>query len=109
MLEKHSPDWPTPRPPKRKQNTPYVPNDVVFGQAAQNLPPPDESKPLDKKGKKLVHQVVGIFLYYGRVVNMTILCALSKIASQQSAPTKKTMERVNTFLDYMAIHPDAII
>ena len=40
---------------------------------------------------------------------MTILSALSEIASQQTAPTEKTMERVNTFLDYMATHPDAVI
>ena len=40
---------------------------------------------------------------------MTILCALSEIASQQTAPTEKTMERVNIFLDYMATHPDAVI
>ena len=104
---KHSSDWPI--PPSRKQHTPFVPNDVVFGRAAQDLPPPDESKPLDEKGKKRVQQVVGIFLYYGRAVDMTILCALSEIASQQAAPTEKTMERVNTFLDYMATHPDAII
>ena len=40
---------------------------------------------------------------------MTILCALNEIASQQAAPTEKTMERVNTFLDYMATHPRAVI
>jgi hypothetical protein len=40
---------------------------------------------------------------------MTILCALNEIAAQQAKPTEKTMERVNTFLDYMATHPDAVI
>ena len=40
---------------------------------------------------------------------MTILTALSEIASQQAAPTEKTLQRVNTFLDYMATHPDAVI
>ena len=40
---------------------------------------------------------------------MTILCAIGEIASQQAAPTEKTMERVNTFLDYMATHPQAVI
>ena len=40
---------------------------------------------------------------------MTILCALSEIASQQTSPTEKTMERVNTFLDYMATHPETKI
>ena len=40
---------------------------------------------------------------------MTILTALSEIASQQASPTEKTMERVNTFLDYMATNPNAVI
>jgi hypothetical protein len=35
--------------------------------------------------------------------------ALSDLSSQQSAPTKNTMEGVNQFLDYMWTHPDAII
>ena len=35
--------------------------------------------------------------------------ALSEISSQQAAPTKNTMKRVNQFLDYMWTHPDAII
>ncbi len=39
----------------------------------------------------------------------TILMVLSEIASQQSAPTENTMERVNQFLDYMWTHTDAII
>ena len=95
--------------PKRKQHTPYVPHAPTYGKAAQDLPPPDTSKPLNEKDKKRVQVVVGIFLYYARAVDMMILCALSEIASQQSAPTEKTMERVNTFLDYMATHPDAII
>ena len=76
-------------PPKQKQHTPYAPAPVVFGRAAQDLPPADESPPLDAKGKKRVQQVVGSFLYYGRAVDMTILMALSEIASQQARPTEK--------------------
>jgi len=95
--------------PKRKRNLPYDPAPLVIGKAAQDLPPEDTSEPLDDAGKKRVQQVVGSFLYYGRAVDMTILCALSKIAGQQKAPTKRTMERGNQFLDYMATHPDAKI
>ena len=40
---------------------------------------------------------------------MTILTALNAIASEQAAPTERTMERVHQFLDYMATHPDAVI
>ena len=40
---------------------------------------------------------------------MTILAALSDIAGQQANPTGKKMQRVNTFLDYMATNPEAKI
>ena len=95
--------------PRQKRHTPYDPAPLILGRAAQELPPKDESTPLDKKGKKRVQQVVGSFLYYGRAVDMTILMALNKIAGQQANPTEKTMKRVNEFLDYMASNPDAKI
>ena len=50
-------------PHKQKQHTPYAPAPVVFGRAAQDLPPADESPPLNDKRKKRVQQVVGSFLY----------------------------------------------
>ena len=40
---------------------------------------------------------------------MTILLALSDIASEQANPTEKTMKRVCQLLDYMATHPEAKI
>ena len=62
-----------------------------------------------KMRKKFVQQVVGSLLYYARAVDMTILHALSEIASQQAKPTKRTMARVKQLLDYMHTHPDAKI
>ena len=56
-----------------------------------------------------MQQVVGSFLYYARAVDMTVLTALNAIASEQAAPTERTLERVHQFLDYMATHPDAVI
>ena len=53
--------------------------------------------------------MVGSLLYYARAVDMTILHALSEIASQQAKPTKQTMARVKQLLDYMHTHPDARI
>ena len=56
-----------------------------------------------------MQQVTGSFLYYGRVVDPLILHALRDIASEQSAPTQKTLQKVERFLDYMSWHPNAII
>jgi hypothetical protein len=56
-----------------------------------------------------VQQIVGSFFYYACAVDPTIFIALSAIASQQALPTKDTRNRVNQFLDYMATNPDAKI
>ena len=52
---------------------------------------------------------MGVFLYYGRAVDSTMLTALSAIALAQSEPTEETMTPCKQFLDYAAIHQDAII
>lgn len=56
-----------------------------------------------------MQQVLGIFLYYVRAVDLTIQQALNAIAEEQSNPAEKTLERVQQFLDYMATHPDTVI
>ena len=58
--------------------------------------------------QQFIQQVTGTFLYYARAVDVTMLVALSAIASNQSAPTAKTMGKALTFLDYVATHPAAI-
>ncbi len=71
--------------------------------------PKNESKPLNDNNKKYTQQVVGIFLYYARAIGMTILMALSNIASKQSKPTEQIMEHIFRLLDYMYKNPNAII
>jgi hypothetical protein len=96
-------------PPKKPQNCPFEPNPVHYGKKSDQIKPEPDSPPLDEKGKKFIQRVVGSFLYYARAVDMTILMALSDIASQQAKPTEKTLKRVNQFLDYMHTHPNAKI
>ena len=45
-------------------------------------------------------------LYYGRVVDHTILPALSALASEQSEATTKHMHKIRQLVDYLARHPD---
>ena len=52
---------------------------------------------------------MGSILCYAQAVDITALTALSTLASEQSAATKKTLGALGHFLDYMATHPDAII
>ena len=95
--------------PEKPQHCPYSPNPIKYGKDNQETVPCDTSPKLDEKGKKRIQQIIGSFLYYARAVDPTILMALSAIASQQSAPTEQTRNRVHQFLDYMATHPDAKI
>jgi hypothetical protein len=95
--------------PLKPQHCPYVPNPIKYGEGNQAPSPLDKSLRLNEAQKKCIQKIVGSFLYYARAVDSTILMALSKIASQQAAPTENTMEHVNQFLDYMWTHPDAVI
>lgn len=53
---------------------------------------------LDKNGKKFVQQVLASFLFYGRMVDDTMLMALSTIVSEQALPTNNTLKRIGQFL-----------
>jgi hypothetical protein len=95
--------------PAKLQHCPYLLNAIQYRKDNQTPTPSDDSPLLDKAGKERIQQIVGSFLYYAQAVDPTIVMALSNLSSQQSAPTKNTMKRVNQFLDYMWTHPDAII
>ena len=56
----------------------------------------EEEPPLAiEKEKKYIQQVMGSFLYYAGASDLTILQALSAIASEQVKPTKHTLARVH--------------
>ena len=64
---------------------------------------------MDKEKKKIIQQVCGTFLYYGRAVDGSMLVSLISIASQQASPTTDTLEKAKLFLEYAASHLDAIL
>ena len=53
--------------------------------------PPDDSPLINEERKKLVQQIIGGVLYYGRVVGLTVLPAMSSIASKQDSATMHTI------------------
>ena len=97
------------KPCKRQQYCPYEPNPIRYGKNSDNIIHEEESPPLNDKNKKSVQQVLGSFLYYARAIDLTILHALSAIASEQSKPTERTMKRVQQLLDYLNTNPNAVI
>ena len=95
--------------PRRLQNSPHPHIAPTYGAKAQYVEPEVISAPVDKEGQKYIQAVTGTFLYYSRAVDPTMLVALNAIATQQAAPTQKTMERVKQLLDYCASQEEAII
>jgi hypothetical protein len=58
---------------------------------------------------KYLQQVIGALLYYARMLDNTMLVAISTLASQQSHGTQATMNALVQLLNYAATHPDASI
>ena len=54
----------------------------MYGAATQDTIPPDETGQLDKDKFNITHQVVGVYLCYGRQVDDNKLQALSAIISE---------------------------
>jgi hypothetical protein len=66
----------------RTQHYPYALEPKIYGANAQSPIPHDNSQKLTDNEVKKVHQTVGCILYYARAVDMTVLMALSIIASE---------------------------
>jgi hypothetical protein len=95
--------------PHKQQDQPYPHTACTYGAKQQYVDDPDQSPPLNKQDKTFVQEVVGVFLYYARAVDCTMLTALSSLTTQQANPTKNTLQQVNQFLDYAMTHQDASI
>ncbi len=87
--------------PVKPQHCPFSPNPITYGKDNQATTPADDSQLLDNAGKKRIQQVVRSFLYYAQATDVTILMALSDIATQHAAPTENIKKQVDQFLDYM--------
>ena len=67
-------------------------------------------KKLTPAQQKFIQEFVGVFLFYGRAIDSTMLPALGTIATHlHHAPYGALKQKVDQFLDYAATHPDAAI
>jgi hypothetical protein len=97
------------RPPAKPQHQPHPNQPINYGAKQQTSTPEDDSPKLNKEKKKFIQEVTGVFLFYARAVDSTMLVALSAIAAEQGSPTENTLRKVYQFLDYAATHPNAIV
>ena len=81
--------------PKKTQHSPYRAQPKIYGAAAQDSMPTEDSTLIDDERKKLVQQIIGGVLCYGRAVDLTVLPALSSIASEQASATENTKKNAH--------------
>jgi hypothetical protein len=94
--------------PRRVSDTPIKYTPPTYGKHTQ-LVTVDNSPSLSAADTKRIQEIVGVFQYYSRVMDPTMLCATTKLASAQAKPTEETLAAANLLLDYAEKHPDARI
>jgi hypothetical protein len=93
---------------KRTTNSPAQCVPPKYGQKVQ-YSHIDTSEQLSPERAKFIQRVCGIFLYYARTVDPTMLTAILKISSAQSKPTVEVEQAVHHFLQYAASNPSSTI
>ena len=76
--------------PPKQHYCPYKPQPRQYGSEAQRPLPRNTSPHLSKDDIKHIQRVIRNILYYALAVDLTVLMALSTIASKQSNNTKNT-------------------
>ena len=90
----------------RKQTaSPMIYTPVNYGQKTQEVIDKDEKK-LDEEQKLYVQKVVGSLLYYARIIDHSMLTAVTAIGSEVANVTKSTIEKVEKLLNYAATYKD---
>ena len=95
--------------PSKPQYAPYPTTPCKYGAEYQEPTPQDTSPPASKEEITRIKKVAGSILYYARAVNLTVLMALSTIASEQAKASKTKLKNVHQVLDYLATNPYATI
>jgi len=96
-------------PPTRPQHAPHAWIPPQYGVKVQMTAPINTSPNLDKAQVKRLQQIIGVFLYYGRALDLTMLVSLGTLVAVQAEGTQATVEACTQLLNYAATHPDATL
>jgi hypothetical protein len=88
-------------------HSPILARPVIHGHQFELEPPAGNPSP--DHVKKRIQQIIGVFLYYARAIDESMLTALNKLASQQATPTEELENDVDRFLQYAATYPSTSI
>ena len=83
----------------------YIP--PKFGSSAPQMSPQDFSPPASPAQKLELQEVIGSLMYYARILDHTLLPAVTYLACFQAAPTLDTMAAMERLLGYCAKYPNA--
>ena len=87
----------------------YVPPEFGNTKATiMPIKPPKAPEYVDQAAKTFVQEVTGVFLFYSRAVDPTMLAAVNKISMEQSKPTTDTLKAVDRLLSYAEQYPNAV-
>jgi len=85
--------------------TPMPYSSPAYGKTGPQLITHDLSPPASQEERQYLQRCVGTLLYPARWVDPMILTALSRLATHQAAPTRRTMQDLDHLLQYVAWRP----
>ena len=95
--------------PRSPQHSPHPCAKIDYGAKIQFAKEPNKTD-MTPLQLKWCQQVIGVFLFYARAIDATMLAAIGSIASHLSTSTWANIsQNIHHFLDYAATHPDAIL
>jgi hypothetical protein len=94
---------------KHDTNSPGPYSPPVYGAQTQKASEPDSSPTLSPQGVTRIQQIVGVFLYYARALDCTMLHKINQLGSRQSQPTEDLEKAAEYFMQYAATWPDVTI
>ena len=97
--------------PKRLQHAPHRHSKPLYGSKVQYAKDQDETTILylPESSTELIQKIIGIFLYCGIAIDLTMLVSLGTLAYQQLQPTEGMWDNSTWFLNYAVTHPNANI
>ncbi len=95
--------------PSTPQHPPYPHVKPTYGTTCQYAEASNTPELLSKENKMYIQEVIGMFLYYARCMDSSMLPALRTLATQQAMPTKIRMKKIKQFLDYASTNPNAVV
>jgi hypothetical protein len=89
-------------------NSPAVYVSPEYGKLVQ-YEETDDTSAVSPAAKTRIQEIVGVFLFYARAVDPTMLTAVNKLASKQANPTENVVAASERLMQYAARFPNATI